>query len=180
MSEELEVLDLPLSSIFKEKKLAKKERQPAFAGIKPETLAQESLGYLPEPSASWRMQVGKDRSSHYRYKHRSGKRSQRTGEKKNIRAKYQNSSAYVLEYIISTINPSPSRLSAGKSLGIKPSPAARVLYCLSFFSADKRSGSGIYCIHTSFAWSWVASQRHIFYFYNRIREKSLFLADRER
>ena len=34
-----------------------------------------------------------------------------------------------------------------KSLGIKPSPVARVLYCLSFFSADKRSGSGIYCIH---------------------------------
>ena len=32
-----------------------------------------------------------------------------------------------------------------KSLGIKPSPAARVLYCLSFFSADKRSSSGIYC-----------------------------------
>ena len=42
---------------------------------------------------------------------------------------------------------SPSRLSAGKSLGIKPSPAARVLYCLSFFSADKRSSSGIYCVH---------------------------------
>ena len=38
------------------------------------------------------------------------------------------------------------RLSAGKCRGIKPSPAARVLYCLSFFSADKRLGSGIYCI----------------------------------
>ena len=33
-------------------------------------------------------------------------------------------------------SPSPSRLSAGKSLGIKPEPAARVLYSLSFFSAD--------------------------------------------
>ena len=72
-----------------------------------------------------------------------------TRRKKNIRAKYQNSKAYVLEYIISTVNPSPSRLSAGKSLGIKPEPQARVLYCLSFFSADKRSGSGIYCIHTA-------------------------------
>ena len=50
-------------------------------------------------------------------------------------------------YVISTINSSPSRLSARKSPGIKPSSAARVLYCLSFFSADKHSGSGIYCIH---------------------------------
>ena len=45
------------------------------------------------------------------------------------------------------VNPSPSRLSAGKCLCIKPSPAARVLYSLSFFSADKRWGSGIYYIH---------------------------------
>ena len=36
-----------------------------------------------------------------------------------MRANYQNSQAYVLENIISTINPSPSCLSAGKSLGIK-------------------------------------------------------------
>ena len=64
MSEELEVLDLPLSSIFKEKRVSyKKERALAgFAGIEPGPLAQESLGYLPEPSASWRMQVEKDRS----------------------------------------------------------------------------------------------------------------------
>ena len=52
MSEVLEVLDLPLSSMFKEKNLAQKERQPAFAVIEPETLAQESLGCLLEPSAS--------------------------------------------------------------------------------------------------------------------------------
>ena len=45
----------------------------------------------------------------------------------------------------STINPSPRVYQLEKSLGIKPWPAARVLYCLSFFSADKRSG--IYCIH---------------------------------
>ena len=102
------------------------------------------------------MQVKKVRSSHfviacthYQYTHRSGKRSLSTGGKKNIRAKYHNSLPYVLEYIISTINPSPSHLSAGKSLCIKPPPAARVLYCLSFFSTDKRSGSGIYCIHKS-------------------------------
>ena len=54
--------------------------------------------------------------------------------------------AQFVKHIISTINnPSPSHLSAGKSLGLKPSSSARVLYCLSFFSADKRSSSGIYC-----------------------------------
>ena len=52
-----------------------------------------------------------------------------------------------VKHIISTINPSPSLLSTAKSLGIKPWPAARVLYCLSFFSVDKPSGSGIYCLH---------------------------------
>ena len=92
------------------------------------------------------MQVEKDRSSHF------GGRMHglpvlalqlSTDEKKNIRAKGHKSKAYVLEYIISTINPSPSRLSAGKSLGIKPAG------CLSFFSADKRLGSSIYCIHIS-------------------------------
>ena len=53
MSEELEVLELPLSSTFKDKiKLRKKEHKPAFAGIESGPVAQESLGYLPEPSAS--------------------------------------------------------------------------------------------------------------------------------
>ena len=67
--------------------------------------------------------------------------------KKNIRAKGHNWKAcHYREFIISTVHPSPSRLSAGKSLGIKLLPAARVLYCLSFFSTDKRSGFGNYCI----------------------------------
>ena len=67
--------------------------------------------------------------------------------KKNIRAKGHNSKAcHYCEFIISTIHPYPSRLSAGISLGIKLLPAARFLYCLSFFSTDKRSGSGNYCI----------------------------------
>ena len=68
MSEELEVLDLPLLSIFKEKcKLRKRECQPAFVGIEPEPLGQESLDYLPEPSTSERMQVEEDRLSHFGY-----------------------------------------------------------------------------------------------------------------
>ena len=78
------------------------------------------------------------------YKDRSGKLkcSLRTDEKKkDIRNEYQKSQAYVLEDIISTINPSLSPLSAEKSLGIKPPPAAQL------FSADKRSGSGIHCMH---------------------------------
>ena len=53
--------------------------------------------------------------SDYQYTHRSGKRSLRLGGKKNILAKYHNSLAYVLAYIISTIKPSPSHLSAGKA-----------------------------------------------------------------
>ena len=83
----------------------------------------------------------------YRYKDCSWKHLLCRGEKKNIRSKSHNSKVHVLEYIKSTIKPSPSRSSAGKNLGIKPSPAARTLYCLSFFSSDKCSGLGIYCIH---------------------------------
>ena len=60
-------------------------------------------------------------------------------------------------YIISTINPSTSRLSAGKSLGIKPSPV----------SADKRSGSGIYCIRLFF----IISHRKDFEFLSPQLEK---------
>ena len=86
--------------MFKEKiKLRKKERQPAFTGIEPGPLAQESLGYLPEPSASWRMQVKKDRSSHFGDCMHGlpvqGPQSQALAmhrrEEKNIRANFQNS-----------------------------------------------------------------------------------------
>ena len=102
------------------------------------------------------MQVEKDRSSHFGgrmhelpllalplpalAKHRRGE--------KHPSKRSKLISIYPGVYHKYMINPSPSHLSAGKSLGIKPSPAAQVLYCLSFFSADKRSGSGIYCMHS--------------------------------
>ena len=116
-------------------------------------LAQESQAKLPEPSVSWWMQVEKDWSNHVGG-HMHGQlamqwpalSTHRRGEKKNVRADYCNSWAYVQEHIKSaTINPSPSRLPAGKKPRHKPSPEAWVLCWLGFISADERSGLGVYC-----------------------------------
>ena len=63
-----------------------------------------------------------------------------------VRTKYSGFTVCPGVYHKYNINSSPSRLSAGKSLSIKPEPH---IYCLSFFSADKRSGSGIYGTHNA-------------------------------
>ena len=114
--------------------------------IEPGTLAQGSLGYLPEPSASWRMQVEKDRSSHFGgglhglqvRALRSQVLTLRTDEKKIIRAKNHNWRAYVLEYCHKN-NKSLALVftSWKKPRHINPSPEDRILLPR-LFSADKR------------------------------------------
>ena len=153
MSEELEVLNLPLSSIFNEKKskLRKKERAPAGirrdqTGTTGSRIVRLSAWTICElTKCRWKkiaQVISVIACTVYRYKDRSGKRSLRTDKKKE---KHPSKVSFCPE-VYHKYNPSPSRLSAGKSLGIKPSPAAKVLYCLSFLSADKHSGSGISCI----------------------------------
>ena len=170
---------------FLKKKLAKKERWPAFAGIETGTMAQESLGYLPEPSASWRMQVEKDRSSNFRdCMHRLpvqapqwlALETNRQEEKHPSKISklislcpgvyHESNKSLALAFIRwkkprhktlacgsgfthsgGTLSTSYEMFLAMRSSEVQRIFRSRVLYCLSFFSADKRSGSGIYCIH---------------------------------